>query len=324
MKRSEVDVKKADYLDSYTNPYPPCNGDDEIDLYELWLILKKRFKWIIGSLLAFVIGALIYLAIAPPIYRTEAVIYPTNIDIKIPAISQSLTEVLIVSTNFPDPADVLKSSYIREQVIKKLKLMPLLFPSEWDKEKNTWKDPDNAPTILDALKKLNELITISKPRRGSTITLSVEFPNKPEVAYSIAQAMLEEARKFLKQQNAKLLQKYKTYLERKIAEIKQKIKTLKEQQVARTNSQSVEIDLLLSDLKQFKDLYQTIKLYEIKLDEPFQIISPPYVPDKKEPYKPKKGLILAISALTGLMLGIFLAFFVEWLESVRNRNKEIS
>ena len=324
MKKSELDVKKTDYpyLDKY--PYLPCNDEDEIDLYELWLILKKRFKWVIGSLLAFVIGAIIYLAIAPPIYRTEAVIYPTNINVRVPAISQSMAEALIVSNNVPNLVDVLKSSYLRERVIKKLNLIPLLFPSEWDKEKNTWKDPDNAPTILDGLKKLDELITISKPRRGSTITLSVEFPNKPEVAYSIAQAMLEEARKFLKQQNAKLLQKYKTYLERKIAEIKQKIKTLKEQQVARTNSQSVEIDLLFSDLKQFKDLYQTIKLYEIKLDDPFQIISPPYVPDKKEPYKPKKGLILAISALTSLMLGIFLAFFVEWLESIRNRNKEIS
>ena len=115
-----------------------------------------------------------------------------------------------------------------------------------------------------------------------------------------------------------------TYIEQRIGEIKRKIQTLKKQKVAETNSQNVELDLLLSDLKQFKDLYQTIKLYEIKLDEPFQIISPPYVPDKKEPYKPKKGLILAMSAISGLFLGIFLAFFVEWLESVRNRNKEIS
>ena len=324
MKKNDLDLKKMDYSEFYKIHYPPYYEEDEIDIYKLWLILKKRFKWVIGSLLAFVIGALIYLAIAPPIYRTEAVIYPTNIDIKIPAISQSLTEVLIVSTNFPDPADVLKSSYIREQVIKKLNLMPLLFPSEWDKEKNNWKDPDNAPTILDALKKLNELITVSKPRRGNTITLSVEFPNKPEIAYSIAQAMLEEAKKFLKQRNEQLLQKYKTYLERKIAEIKQKIKTLKVQQAAEKNFQSVEIDLLLLDFKQLKDIYRTIKFYELKFHEPFQIISPPYVPDKKEPYKPKKGLILAISALTGLMLGIFLAFFVEWLESIRNRNKEIS
>ncbi|WP_197460563.1 GNVR domain-containing protein, partial [Thermodesulfatator autotrophicus] len=43
----------------------------------------------------------------------------------------------------------------------------------------------------------------------------------------------------------------------------------------------------------------------------------PVVPNK--PYKPKKLLIVAVAMVSGLFLGVFLAFFVEWLENARKR-----
>ncbi|RLG10613.1 hypothetical protein DRN69_08770, partial [Candidatus Pacearchaeota archaeon] len=36
-----------------------------------------------------------------------------------------------------------------------------------------------------------------------------------------------------------------------------------------------------------------------------------------EPVKPKRKLIIAVSGISSLFIGIFLAFFFEWLNSVK-------
>ena len=42
--------------------------DDEIDLYELFLIIKRRFKWVILTLLSVVSFAVMYLYFTSPIF----------------------------------------------------------------------------------------------------------------------------------------------------------------------------------------------------------------------------------------------------------------
>ncbi|WP_456343034.1 hypothetical protein [Thermovibrio sp.] len=40
-----------------------------------------------------------------------------------------------------------------------------------------------------------------------------------------------------------------------------------------------------------------------------------------EPVKPKRGLIVAVGAISGLFFRVFLAFFFEWLEGVKRREE---
>jgi len=54
----------------------------------------------------------------------------------------------------------------------------------------------------------------------------------------------------------------------------------------------------------------------------FQVIDPHYVQDPEKPYKPKKKLIVAVALVSGLFLGIFAAFFREWLDNVKKRHRE--
>jgi uncharacterized protein involved in exopolysaccharide biosynthesis len=76
---------------------------------------------------------------------------------------------------------------------------------------------------------------------------------------------------------------------------------------------------LLSTLTQ---QYELAKAQELKEKVSFQIIDPPYVPDPDKPYKPKKALIVALGLISGLFLGIFMAFFKEWLENVKRRRAQ--
>ena len=42
----------------------------------------------------------------------------------------------------------------------------------------------------------------------------------------------------------------------------------------------------------------------------------------KEKTEPKRALILVVSFVTSLILGIFMAFFLEFIKSNKNDNKE--
>jgi len=356
--------------------------DDEIDIYELWLILKKRLKWIFGTFAVFLTLAIVYILISPPVYKTETSIYPLQgqqqtglstlagtLGISLPTSSQSLTVEAI-----------LKSNTIKETLIKKLNLMPLLFESKWDNKTKTWKDPEDAPTILDGIDKLEDLISISTDKKTGVITISVEFPKNPQMAYLIAKTLLEETNKILNEKSWSLAKKYRIFVEnqlkdaikklklleklykdflagkikevpiiidlsllknnknatlsinpKKIQELKKELKQIKTLTVQNQNlpdyqfnlqKLQMQMDFMTNLLNYLAQQYEAAKAQEIKENITFQVIDPPYIPNKREPYKPKKALILAVAGVSGLFLGIFLAFFREWLENVRRQREE--
>ncbi len=45
--------------------------EDEIDLYELWLTLKKRWKVVLGTALLFVFIGIAYIFISTPLYQVK-------------------------------------------------------------------------------------------------------------------------------------------------------------------------------------------------------------------------------------------------------------
>ncbi|OAG28080.1 Wzz/FepE/Etk N-terminal domain-containing protein [Thermodesulfatator autotrophicus] len=57
-------------------PFPTYYEEDEIDLYELWLTLKKRKVYIFGTTVLFLILAVIFVFVSPQIYKGEAGILP--------------------------------------------------------------------------------------------------------------------------------------------------------------------------------------------------------------------------------------------------------
>ena len=381
MKKEKID---SQHINSPLCPYsyPPAE-DDEIDLYELFLILKKRVRWILGSLLLFIVIAFIYVLITPPVYKTETTIYPlqgktslaglstfaSSFGISLPTSSQSLTVEAI-----------LKSNTIKERVIKKLNLMPVLFSSQWDNKTQTWKKPEKAPTILDGIKRLNQAISISPDKTTGVITISVEFPKDPKMAYVIAKTLLEETNKILNEKSWSLAKQYRIFVEnqlkdaikklklleklykdflagklkevpiiidlsllksnenttlsvnpKKIQELKKElnqIKTLTVQNQNLPNYQfnlqklQMQMDFMINLLNYLAQQYEAAKAQEIKENITFQVIDPPYIPAKREPYKPKKVLILAVAGVSGLFLGIFLAFFREWIENARRQRGE--
>jgi uncharacterized protein involved in exopolysaccharide biosynthesis len=363
--------------------------DDEIDLYQLWLVLKRRFKFIIGTVIAFLGLALAYIFISPPIYKTETTIFPLGG--KKEGISSMLAN-LPISLPIPTTSSitvetVLKSRILRERIIKKLNLLPVIFSDLWDENKHSWKsDIDKIPTILDGAKELEKLISVSSDKRSGVITLSVEFPKNPQLAYKIAATALNETQKILDEKNWSLAKQHRIFLENQIKEALGKWKLLEQVYSQFLQGKIKEVPLIVdeafinqllekhnatqfnkknhidveswkrkmkefqsklsvpSNISQYQFNYQKLqwqmnllqdilttlfqqyeiaKANEIKEQIAFQVIDPPYIPEKDKPYKPRKILIIAVATVSGLFLGIFLAFFMEWLENIRTRYNQV-
>jgi uncharacterized protein involved in exopolysaccharide biosynthesis len=83
----------------------------------------------------------------------------------------------------------------------------------------------------------------------------------------------------------------------------------------------VQIEILKQQLeelykqKQFLENYRTILTLNT-----MKIVEPPLEP--KKPFKPKKLLVLAVSFVSGLFLGLFAVFFLEYLEERRKQIQE--
>lgn len=63
--------------------------------------------------------------------------------------------------------------------------------------------------------------------------------------------------------------------------------------------------------------YEMAKATEQKEKIAFQIIDEPYIPEKR--FKPKRKLIVVVAFVTGGILSMFLAFFLEWIEGIKRR-----
>ncbi|WP_457679901.1 Wzz/FepE/Etk N-terminal domain-containing protein [Thermovibrio sp.] len=336
--------------------------EDEIDLYELWLTLKKRKLTVIITTVIFFIIAAAYAFLAKPVYKTDTVLVPLGgKEGSFSSLLSSLPIPIQTNSNGITVELVLKSRTLKEDLIKQLNLMPLLFPNKWDSSRKTWKDEKDKPTLLDGVKKLDDLMSVSSDKKTGAITFSVMFPEKPQIAYEIAKKSLNIASKILNEKSAKLAHQYTLYIKAQLDKAKKKYKLLEkvyqdflkgkiknvpfifdERDVAllkklnkHTNLPSTFVNLpqykfnmeklklqmeiasqLLTTLTQ---QYELAKAQEQKEKVSFQVVDPPYVPPVNKPYKPKKALIISVGFTSGLFLGIFLAFFKEWIENVKKR-----
>ncbi len=260
--------------------------EDEIDLYELWLTIKKRRTLIFSILVIFLLFTIIYCFIATPIYRSEFVIQSN----------------IISSFQIKKYIDNL-SYLLKERRYHELK------------SKLNISNIGNIKKISASIPRYQKnLIIVTMELKEPNVVKEIEksilnyINNRSEVKEQI-KLKREELKKIIVnlQEQIQNLEKLRTY-------IYQNKKFL-------SNLDNIQLDPLEINLaiKNFKnELAQ--RETQLALLKGATLAVEAIVPQK--PAKPKKNLIIAVTTITAFFFGIFLAFFLEWLEQARKRYQE--
>lgn len=311
------------------------HDEDEINLLDYWRVIWKWKLLIILLVFVTVLTTAIASLSEIDIYEATAVITPIGAEkggsglsilsqqfgglpgISLPP-SASATGVMIL----------LKSNTIKEKMIERYNLLPVLFYGRWDEEKKEWKREINdgirlnpfrlisnmaeaikpekgtsnpgdirIPTMWDGLRALNSILKINNNVKENTISVSAEF-HDPEMAVKMVNYLLETITDHMSSDAKRVANNKKRYLEdllRTTADplIRQKIYGLISQQI------------------------ETAMMSELKEDFAFKVIDPPRVPDTK--MKSKRSTKVMLSFMVSLFAGVFLAFFLEYI--IRTRSK---
>ena len=164
-------------------------ADDEIDLLDIFMVLLKRRRLILGITFSFAIITAIVSLILPPVYRAETRILPpqSTSSTSLQALSQlgSAAGLGAEILGIKDPAELyaglLKSNTVLDRIIDRFNLMEVY----------------KAKYRVDARASLLGNVSISVDKKTPFIIIAVEDKD-PKRAADMANAFVEELRNFTK------------------------------------------------------------------------------------------------------------------------------
>lgn len=309
--REGTDVEPAQAAQPLGGPYP-YPEEDEINLLDLFIVLLKH-KWLIIGMVSFIgVTAVIVSLALPNIYRSQATIVPREQEKS--AASSALSALgglggiagdLVGLGGGGDVEKfevVLNSRELTKRVVKKHKLLPRLFKDKWDPAKDKWRE-DPAPTIQDAYKQITgSMLTVSRDRKTDVLTLQFDHED-PEFARDMVDHYLTELSESLREETLKDARENKRFLTKQLESISDVL--LKEK-----------ISSLLAAEIEKETFAQAQKYYS------FIVLDPPIVSDPDKKVKPKRSLICILSVTVAGFVAIFVAFFLEYIQNVRNSEDE--
>ncbi|MEJ2192897.1 MAG: Wzz/FepE/Etk N-terminal domain-containing protein [Nitrospirota bacterium] len=267
------------------NPQESRLDDDEIDIYEIFLVLKKRFRLILG---VFLLG----IALAAGVSFLQSPVYESDFLMRASVLSPSETVKIIDRLDGlleeGDYEDVSSMLNVRSRDVVSLRA------EDSSKNEENWVD-----VTLDVRDP-----SLIRPLKDNVL----RYLNEND--YVRERVDLErESRLNLRSEILARLSK----IENLSNEV---INHIEKGRMKDVGFNPIGLDKGIIDLKQrLKDVEN-----EIQLLKGFEAVTEPIMPDR--PARPRKALNIAVGGTASLFVGIFLALVFEWLEGNRGRSRE--
>lgn len=314
-----------------------ASNPDEISLAEIFFILWKQKFIVIVVTTLFGVLSIIFAKMSPVKFTSESKLI-TKISSSSPtgnlAQMAALAGINVGGTNTSDPTNYLPiiikdREFIKKTLDKKwyIKGDSLLLTEFWEMKPDTSIENWEYVYETDKLSKLrsDEFINLKIDRRTGLLTLTTEFSD-PDLTYQINQYMLYLIDEYIVTKLKVQVKEKRLFIEERIAEIAKDLET-SENELAKFKERNLDTDApkvyleeqrLLRKVTLNQELYiQLKKQYEIarieeKNDKPLvEIIQEPEIPLMRS--KPNRKLMAMVGTLAGMFVGIFIAFFWNWI-----------
>ena len=196
---------------------------DGINLYELFLILKKWWKLLIGIFLISVITTAIVSLRITPIYRAATTILPISSESNKYGNLTSLFSPTIIPISGRGPTDtnkiiaILKSRTIIENVAKNIDHDDILLEEK----------PEERDTLNYLVSKLYSMVSISNDLKTGVITIAADYKD-PEIAKDIANQYVIELVSILKNKSLTVTKINRVFIEEQLRNEENKLKSYQE------------------------------------------------------------------------------------------------
>ncbi len=316
----------------YLQPaFGPPYEEDEIDLLDLWRVIWSG-RWFIAGVtfLATAAAVLVSLYVLPVIYRSEAVLAPVQKEQSGLGALSGLVGSLPLPISLPGGGsgitNFLNSRTLKERLIKKYNLLPVLYPDIWDPNRKTWtvEDPADAPTVVKALqsKVLDNLFSVSQDKKTDLVTIAWEGED-PAFCAEMLQHVIDELQFFLENEYVTDARREREFVEKQLAKATAELEYWERQvpseelTLAKITRERLAAQTVYTELRKQLEL---AKISEARENITFKVLDPPFVPERK--YKPKRSLIVALTMVTSLFLAVFLVFAHHAVQNARQRHDE--
>lgn len=260
------------------------NGQSELDIAVLLTALWRGRWLVIANIVVFAALGGVYAFTAVPWFQADVVLSPVGKKSLPGGLAQlgglaSLAGIEIPSAESGEPLAVLRSKAIVRDFIDDKALMPVLYPAKWNAAAKEWTVPEaQRPDIRDAVAYFDEKIRIvSEDKKAGLVTLSIRWRD-PVVAADWANTLVRRLNERMRSQAIHEAQTSIEYLQKEMA------------------AASV-VSLQQSIGRVLESEMQKMALARANDEFSFKIVDSAIPPRHR--YSPKRGLILALSALLG-------------------------
>lgn len=268
---------------------------DEINLFDYLKVIQRHKKLIIIIIAISVVVSVVRALLTPPVYEAKAIITPAsqqNAPSGMGVLAMQFGLAASTQSSVTEIVNLLNSNILREKVIKKNNLLPVLLGTE---AKNK-KDSSENKRIWNALRALQGILKISYKQKDNIIEISAQF-NDPDMAVKIINYTVTELTEHMSSETRRVVETNKKYHESQLSAtadpfIKAKIYSLIAQQV------------------------EQAMMAEVKENFAFKVLDPPRVPDQR--IKPQRRRMVMRAFVASLFVGIFMAFLKEYVDKVRS------
>jgi LPS O-antigen subunit length determinant protein (WzzB/FepE family) len=281
-------------------------AEEAVDVWSLARVLWHA-KWtVIGVAALFAFGAFAYSLLATKWWRVEVLLAPVEPKQNAALGGQlgglaglaGLAGLNIGGSGSQEPLAILRSRDFSRSFISDNDLIPVLFASEWDAVRKTWKetDPQEVPDLHDAVKFFQEsVLDVTQDRQTKLVKLTIEWTD-PEMAAQWAAALSEHINTRMRTRAVDQAEKNIAYLQSEFA--KTDILPLREA-IGR---------MMESEL-------QVLMLARGSTEYAFRTLEPAVAP--KLPVRPRPMVLVLLGAALGVVVGVALVLIrLVWRNSL--------